>query len=214
MVGGDAYPGQARSHSNRNDTPMLLMIDNYDSFTYNLVQYLGELGAEVRVIRNDELSVEDALALNPDRVVISPGPCTPNQAGISVSLIQAAAGRVPILGVCLGHQSIGQAFGAEIVKARAVMHGKTSPIHHADVGVFSGLGDPFEATRYHSLVIGAATLPPVLEVTAWTLTDNGERDEIMGVRHRELPVQGVQFHPESILTRHGHQLLNNFLTNP
>jgi anthranilate synthase component 2 len=192
---------------------MLLMIDNYDSFTYNLVQYLGELGAEVRVIRNDELSVDDALALNPERIVISPGPCTPNEAGISVPLIRAAAGRVPILGVCLGHQSIGQAFGADIVKARAVMHGKTSPIHHADVGVFSGLDAPFEATRYHSLVIDAATLPSALEVTAWTVTDDGDRDEIMGVRHRELQVQGVQFHPESILTRHGHALLDNFLNN-
>jgi anthranilate synthase component 2 len=192
---------------------MLLMIDNYDSFTYNLVQYLGELGAEVRVFRNDELSVDDALALNPERIVISPGPCTPNEAGISVPLIRAAAGRVPILGVCLGHQSIGQAFGADIVKARAVMHGKTSPIHHADVGVFSGLDAPFEATRYHSLVIDAATLPSALEVTAWTVTDDGDRDEIMGVRHRELQVQGVQFHPESILTRHGHALLDNFLNN-
>jgi anthranilate synthase component 2 len=192
---------------------MLLMIDNYDSFTYNLVQYLGELGAEVRVFRNDELSVDDALALNPERIVISPGPCTPNEAGISVPLIRAAAGRVPILGVCLGHQSIGQAFGADVVKARAVMHGKTSPIHHADIGVFTGLEAPFEATRYHSLVIDAATLPSTLEVTAWTVIDDGERDEIMGVRHRELPVQGVQFHPESILTRHGHALLDNFLND-
>ncbi len=192
---------------------MLLMVDNYDSFTYNLVQYLGELGVEVRVVRNDELSVEAALALNPDRIVISPGPCTPNEAGISVPLIRAAAGRVPILGVCLGHQSIGQAFGGDIVKARAVMHGKTSPIHHANTGVFSGLENPFEATRYHSLVIDSATLPPALEVTAWTATEGGERDEIMGVRHRELPVQGVQFHPESILTQHGHDLLRNFLTD-
>jgi len=192
---------------------MLLMIDNYDSFTYNLVQYLGELGAEVRVIRNDELSVDDALALKPERIVISPGPCTPKEAGISVALIRAAAGRVPILGVCLGHQSIGEAFGADIVKARAVMHGKTSPIHHADIGVFAGLDLPFEATRYHSLVIDAATLPAALEVTAWTVSDDGERDEIMGVRHRELPVQGVQFHPESILTRHGHALLDSFLND-
>ncbi|MGB5832113.1 MAG: aminodeoxychorismate/anthranilate synthase component II [Thiohalocapsa sp.] len=192
---------------------MLLMIDNYDSFTYNLVQYLGELGADVRVVRNDELSVEDALALAPERIVISPGPCTPNEAGISVSLIRAAAGHVPILGVCLGHQSIGQAFGADVVKARSVMHGKTSPIHHANAGVFSGLDDPFEATRYHSLVIDEATLPPALEVTAWTLTKDGEREEIMGVRHRELAIQGVQFHPESILTRHGHALLENFLND-
>ena len=192
---------------------MLLMIDNYDSFTYNLVQYLGELGADVRVVRNDELSVAQALALAPERIVISPGPCTPNEAGISVPLIRAAAGRVPILGVCLGHQSIGQAFGGDIVKARAVMHGKTSPIHHDDRGLFKGLENPFEATRYHSLVIDAASLPAELEVTAWTSTADGERDEIMGVRHRELPVQGVQFHPESILTRHGHALLENFLND-
>jgi anthranilate synthase component 2 len=190
---------------------MLLMIDNYDSFTYNLVQYLGELGAEVRVVRNDELTVAEALALNPERIVISPGPCTPNEAGISVPLIQAAAGLVPILGVCLGHQSIGQAFGGHVVKARAVMHGKTSPIHHAGAGVFRGLDQPFEATRYHSLVIDASTLPAALEVTAWTEQADGARDEIMGVRHRSLPIQGVQFHPESILTRQGHDLLRNFL---
>ncbi len=192
---------------------MLLMIDNYDSFTYNLVQYFGELGADVRVVRNDELSVEQALALAPERIVISPGPCTPNEAGISVPLIRAAAGRVPILGVCLGHQSIGQAFGGDIVKARAVMHGKTSPMHHDGRGLFTGLENPFEATRYHSLVIDAASLPAELEVTAWTSTADGERDEIMGVRHRELPVRGVQFHPESILTRHGHALLENFLND-
>jgi anthranilate synthase component 2 len=192
---------------------MLLMIDNYDSFTYNLVQYFGELGADVRVARNDELSVEQALALTPERIVISPGPCTPNEAGISVPLIRAAAGHVPILGVCLGHQSIGQAFGGDIVKARAVMHGKTSPVHHDSRGLFKGLENPFEATRYHSLVIDAASLPAELEVTAWTSTADGERDEIMGVRHRELPVQGVQFHPESILTRHGHALLENFLND-
>jgi anthranilate synthase component 2 len=190
---------------------MLLMIDNYDSFTYNLVQYLGELGVDVKVARNDELSVEQALDLHPERIVISPGPCTPNEAGISVPLIRAAAGRVPILGVCLGHQSIGQAFGGRIVKAGAVMHGKTSPIHHCGAGLFQGLDNPFEATRYHSLVIEAATLPAALEVTAWTETADGSRDEIMGVRHRELPVAGVQFHPESILTRHGHDLLRNFL---
>ncbi len=190
---------------------MVLMIDNYDSFTYNLVQYLGELGADVRVLRNDETSVEDALALAPERIVISPGPCTPDQAGISVPLIRAAAGRVPLLGVCLGHQSIGQAFGGTVVKARAVMHGKTSPIYHAGAGVFAGLDIPFEATRYHSLVLEADSLPQELEVTAWTCHDDGSRDEVMGVRHRELPVQGVQFHPESILTRHGHDLLRNFL---
>ena len=190
---------------------MLLMIDNYDSFTYNLVQYLGELGVEVRVVRNDELTVEQAVAMAPERIVISPGPCTPNEAGISVPLILAMAGRVPILGVCLGHQSIGQAFGGHIVKARRVMHGKTSPIHHRGQGVFNGLEDPFEATRYHSLVIERASLPECLEVTAWTQTPEGESDEIMGVRHRELPIQGVQFHPESILTQHGHDLLRNFI---
>ncbi|MBK5964034.1 anthranilate/aminodeoxychorismate synthase component II [Thiocystis minor] len=190
---------------------MLLMIDNYDSFTYNLVQYFGELGAEVRVVRNDELSVEQVAALQPERIVISPGPCTPNEAGISVPLIRAMAGRVPILGVCLGHQSIGQAFGGQIVKAPAVMHGKTSPMHHTDRGVFHGLANPFEATRYHSLVIDRSTLPDCLEVTAWTETEDGTRDAIMGVRHRELPIQGVQFHPESILTQHGHDLLRNFI---
>ena len=190
---------------------MLLMIDNYDSFTYNLVQYLGELGTEVRVVRNDELDVAGVAALGPDRIVISPGPCTPAEAGISVPLIQAMAGRVPILGVCLGHQSIGQAFGARIVKARRVMHGKTSPVHHAGQGVFTGLENPFEATRYHSLVIERDSLPDCLEVTAWTQDETGGRDEIMGVRHRELPIQGVQFHPESILTRHGHDLLRNFI---
>jgi len=190
---------------------MLLMIDNYDSFTYNLVQYLGELGVEVRVVRNDELTVEQAVAMAPERIVISPGPCTPKEAGISVPLILAMAGRVPILGVCLGHQSIGQAFGGHIVKARRVMHGKTSPIHHRGQGVFNGLEDPFEATRYHSLVIERASLPECLEVTAWTQTPEGEPDEIMGVRHRELPIQGVQFHPESILTQHGHDLLRNFI---
>lgn len=190
---------------------MLLMIDNYDSFTYNLVQYLGELGVEVRVVRNDELTVEEVAALDPARVVISPGPCTPNEAGISVPLIRALAGKVPILGVCLGHQAIGQAFGGRIVKARRVMHGKTSPIYHAGQGVFSGLESPFEATRYHSLVIESETLPNCLEAIAWTHTPEGGPDEIMGVRHRDLPIQGVQFHPESILTRHGHDLLRNFV---
>lgn len=190
---------------------MLLMIDNYDSFTYNLVQYFGELGADVRVYRNDEITVEQVAGLAPERIVISPGPCTPNEAGVSVQLIRELAGRFPILGVCLGHQSIGQAFGGQIVKAREVMHGKTSPIYHAAQGVFSGLDNPFQATRYHSLVIDESTLPDCLEVTAWTQTREGERDEIMGVRHREHRVQGVQFHPESILTRHGHDLLRNFL---
>ena len=190
---------------------MLLMIDNYDSFTYNLVQYFGELGARVRVVRNDELTVEQVLELAPERVVVSPGPCTPNEAGISVPLIQRMAGQVPILGVCLGHQSIGQAFGGRIIKAPEVMHGKTSPVHHNNQGVFSDLPNPFEATRYHSLVIEPESLPDCLEVTAWTQTPDGARDCIMGVRHRELPIQGVQFHPESILTEQGHRLLQNFL---
>jgi anthranilate synthase component 2 len=190
---------------------MLLMIDNYDSFTYNLVQYLGELGVEVQVYRNDGIDLQQVAASNPQQIVISPGPCTPTEAGISVPLIREFAGRVPILGVCLGHQSIGQAFGGHIVKAREVMHGKTSPVYHADTGVFSGLDMPFQATRYHSLVVEESTLPDCLEVTAWTLRADGARDEIMGIRHRSLPVQGVQFHPESILTRHGHELLRNFI---
>ncbi len=189
---------------------MLLMIDNYDSFTFNIVQYLGELGADVRVVRNDEIDIAGIEALGPDQLVISPGPCTPNEAGISVAAIRHFADRMPILGVCLGHQSIGQAFGARIVHAREVMHGKTSPVYHADNGVFSGLDNPFRATRYHSLVIERETLPECLEVTAWTERD-GQMDEIMGIRHREYPIQGVQFHPESILTEHGHQLLENFL---
>jgi anthranilate synthase component 2 len=190
---------------------MLLMIDNYDSFTYNLVQYLGELGVEVHVVRNDELTVGEVADLVPERIVISPGPCTPNEAGISVPLIQALGGKVPILGVCLGHQAIGQAFGGHIVKARRVMHGKTSPVYHRGQGVFTGLPSPFEATRYHSLVIQSETLPDCMEVTAWTQDMDGNPDEIMGVRHRGLPIQGVQFHPESILTRHGHDLLRNFI---
>jgi anthranilate synthase component 2 len=189
---------------------MLLMIDNYDSFTFNIVQYFGELGAEVKVVRNDEIDVAGIAELNPQQLVISPGPCTPSEAGISVEAIKAFAGRIPILGVCLGHQSIGQAFGGRIVHARQVMHGKTSPIHHSSVGVFAGLPNPFEATRYHSLVIERESLPDCLEVTAWTERD-GAIDEIMGVRHRELAVQGVQFHPESILTEHGHRMLKNFL---
>ena len=190
---------------------MLLMIDNYDSFTYNLVQYFGELNAEVRVHRNDEITVEEMDAMAPDHIVISPGPCTPAQAGISVAAIQRFAGRVPVLGVCLGHQSIGQAFGGRVVHAREVMHGKTSPVFHHNVGVFSGLDNPFEATRYHSLVVEHISLPECLEVTAWTETAAGEMDEIMGLRHREFTVEGVQFHPESILTEHGHALLANFL---
>jgi anthranilate synthase component 2 len=190
---------------------MLLMIDNYDSFTYNLVQYFGELGADVRVYRNDEIGVDDIEALAPRHLVISPGPCTPAEAGVSVAAIRAFAGRIPILGVCLGHQSIGQAFGGRIVHAREVMHGKTSDIYHADTGIFSGLKNPYRATRYHSLVIDRASLPDCLEITAWTRTAEGEMDEIMGVRHREFDVQGVQYHPESILTEHGHDLLRNFL---
>ena len=187
---------------------MLLMIDNYDSFTYNLVQYLGELGEEVSVFRNDEITLEQIETLHPSRIVISPGPCTPNEAGISVPLIQRFAGKLPILGVCLGHQSIGQAFGGKIVHAGQLMHGKTSDIRHKDAGVFHGLPNPLTATRYHSLVIEKKSLPACLEVTAWT--DDGE---IMGVRHRDLPVEGVQFHPESILTEKGHDLLANFLRN-
>lgn len=190
---------------------MILMIDNYDSFTYNVVQYLGELGAEVVVYRNDELTLEQIEALAPKKIVISPGPCTPNEAGISVPCISHFAGRIPILGVCLGHQSIGQAFGGRIVRAREVMHGKISPIFHSGEGVFRGLANPFEATRYHSLIIEKATLPPCLEVTAWTQLPDGSVDEIMGVRHREYVIEGVQFHPESILTEQGHELLGNFL---
>jgi len=191
---------------------MLLMIDNYDSFTYNLVQYFGELGADVRVARNDKIDIAGIEKLNPDRIVISPGPCTPNEAGVSVEAIKYFAGKKPILGVCLGHQSIGQAFGGNIVHAGQIMHGKTSMIHHADAGVFAGIDNPFEATRYHSLVIEKASLPDCLEVTAWTENENGERDEIMGVRHKEYAIEGMQFHPESILTEHGHQLLKNFLS--
>ena len=190
---------------------MLLMIDNYDSFTYNLVQYLGELGADVRVFRNDRIGLAEITALDPEHIVISPGPCTPNEAGISVQVIEHFSGKVPILGVCLGHQAIGQAFGGRVVHAGAVMHGKTSPIHHRGAGVFHGLADPFQATRYHSLVIDREGLPDCLEITAWTETPQGEIDEIMGVRHRHLEVAGVQFHPESVLTEHGHALLRNFL---
>ena len=190
---------------------MLLMIDNYDSFTYNLVQYLGELGQEVRVDRNDQLAVDDIRALGPERIVISPGPCTPNEAGISLAVIDEFSGVVPILGVCLGHQSIGQAFGGHIVHAGQIMHGKTSLIHHHGGGVFKGLPNPFEATRYHSLVIERETLPDCLEITAWTEREDGVPEEIMGVRHKEYAVEGVQFHPESILSQYGHELLKNFL---
>jgi anthranilate synthase/aminodeoxychorismate synthase-like glutamine amidotransferase len=186
--------------------PMILMIDNYDSFTFNLVQYLGELGAEVRVERNDAITVDDVLALRPAAIVISPGPCTPNEAGISVETIRRCAGRIPLLGVCLGHQSIGAAFGGEVVRAARIMHGKTSPIEHDGRTIFRGLGNPFDATRYHSLLVRRESLPDCLEVSAWTA-----EGEIMGLRHRELAVEGVQFHPESILTLEGKRLLANFL---
>ena len=191
---------------------MILMIDNYDSFTYNIVQYLAELKADVQVYRNDEITIADIEKLAPEKIVISPGPCTPNEAGVSVEVIKTFAGRIPILGICLGHQSIGQAFGGNIVRAKQVMHGKTSMMHHSNSGVFKGLSNPFEATRYHSLVIEQSNVcPDCLEITAWTENEDGSLDEIMGVRHKELAIEGVQFHPESILTQHGHDLLNNFL---
>ena len=194
----------------RRDAAMLLMIDNYDSFTWNVVQYLGELGAEVRVFRNDEITLDRIAELRPRQIVISPGPCTPDEAGVSLALVERFAGEIPLLGVCLGHQSIGQRFGGRIVRAGRVMHGKLSRIHHTGAGVFAGLANPFTATRYHSLVIEEASLPECLEVTAWT-ERNGEREAIMGVRHREFDVEGVQFHPESIVSEHGHALLKNFL---
>ena len=190
---------------------MLVMIDNYDSFTYNVVQYFAELGADVKVFRNDEITIEQIEALNPDHLVISPGPCTPNEAGISMVAIKHFAGKLPILGICLGHQSIGQAFGGDIIRAGRVMHGKTSPIHHKNTGVFAGLTEGYNATRYHSLVIDKDTIPDCLEITAWTENEDGSMEEIMGVRHKELAIEGVQFHPESILTEHGHDLLANFL---
>lgn len=190
---------------------MLLMLDNYDSFTYNLVQYLQSLGAEVKVVRNDALTVDEIEKLAPDRVVISPGPCTPNEAGVSLELIERLGKTTPILGVCLGHQSIGQAYGGDVVRAGNIMHGKTSRIRHEGKGVFAGLPDRYEATRYHSLVVDRATLPGSLEITAWTENEDGSFEEIMGLRHKEYPVEGVQFHPESILTEHGHALLKNFL---
>jgi len=190
---------------------MLLMLDNYDSFTYNLVQYLAELGEDVQVYRNDEITIEAIKAMQPARIVISPGPCTPNEAGISLALIHEFAGKIPLLGVCLGHQSIGQAFGGKIIKAKTLMHGKTSLMHHKNIGVFKGLKNPYTATRYHSLVIEKESLPECLEITAWTEDEDGNFGEIMGVRHKTLAVEGVQFHPESILTEHGHDLLNNFL---
>ncbi|MBS0486136.1 MAG: aminodeoxychorismate/anthranilate synthase component II [Proteobacteria bacterium] len=193
---------------------MLLMIDNYDSFTFNLVQYLGELGEDVHVARNDALAVDDIRQLAPKRIVISPGPGTPDEAGVTLALIEKLGGQIPILGVCLGHQSIGQAFGGRVIRAPQIMHGKTSPIHHNGRGVFVGLANPFTATRYHSLVVEKSSLPACLEVTAWTQNADGSIDEIMGLRHKTLPIEGVQFHPESILTEHGHDLLRNFLRAP
>lgn len=190
---------------------MILMIDNYDSFTYNVVQYLAELGATVEVFRNDELTLNDIEQMAPKKIVISPGPCTPNEAGISIDVIKAFSSHIPLLGICLGHQSIGQAFGGKVVRAKEVMHGKTSRICHGNAGVFRGLSPRFEATRYHSLVVEQISLPTCLEVTAWTEHDDGSLDEIMGIRHKEYAVEGVQFHPESILTEHGHDLLKNFL---
>ncbi len=195
----------------RETAVVILMLDNYDSFTYNLVQYLQTLGADVKVVRNDELTVAEIDALNPSGIVISPGPCTPNEAGVSVAVIRELGHRVPIFGVCLGHQSIGQAYGGDVIRAGRIMHGKTSRIRHESKGVFAGLPDGYEATRYHSLVVAQGSLPDALEVTAWTENDDGTVEEIMGLRHREHPVEGVQFHPESILTEHGHALLKNFL---
>ena len=190
---------------------MLLMIDNYDSFTYNLVQYFGELGQEVVVYRNDEISINEIESLNPNYIVISPGPCTPNEAGISLELIKKFAGKFPILGVCLGFQAIVQSFGGNIIGAQKIMHGKVSPVHHTSKSLFKGLKNPLNATRYHSLVAEKTTLPECFEVTAWTNTESGDMEEIMGVRHNSCPIEGVQFHPESILTEHGHQMLNTFL---
>lgn len=190
---------------------MLLMIDNYDSFTYNIVQYFGELGQDVHVVRNDEITVDEIEALAPQYLVISPGPCSPTEAGISIAAIHHFAGKLPILGVCLGHQSIGQAFGGDVIRAKQVMHGRLSPMYHHDQGVFRDLPNPFTATRYHSLVVAKDTLPDCLEITAWTQDADGNFDEIMGLKHKTLPIEGVQFHPESILSEHGHQLLKNFL---
>lgn len=190
---------------------MILMIDNYDSFTYNLVQYFGELGADIKVVRNDEITLDEIAALAPEKIVISPGPCTPTEAGVSVDTIKNFAGKIPILGVCLGHQSIGQALGGKVIRAPFVMHGKTSAVYHNNKGIFRGLKNPFQATRYHSLVIEKETLPDCLEITAWTQNEDGSMAEIMGVKHKTLAIEGVQFHPESILTEHGHDMLSNFL---
>lgn len=191
---------------------MILMIDNYDSFTYNLVQYFGELGADIKVVRNDEITVDDIAAMAPEKIVISPGPCTPTEAGISIDTIKTFVGKIPLLGVCLGHQSIGQALGGKVIRAPFVMHGKTSPVYHNNKGVFAGLKNPFQATRYHSLVIEKESIPDCLEITAWTQNEDGSMAEIMGVKHKTLALEGVQFHPESILTEHGHDMLRNFLT--
>lgn len=191
---------------------MILMIDNYDSFTYNLVQYFGELGADVKVVRNDEITIAEIAALAPEKIVLSPGPCTPTEAGVSIDTIKTFAGKIPLLGVCLGHQSIGQALGGKVIRAPFVMHGKTSPVYHNNKGVFAGLKNPFQATRYHSLVIEKESIPECLEITAWTQNEDGSMAEIMGVKHRTLALEGVQFHPESILTEHGHDMLRNFLT--
>ncbi len=192
---------------------MVLMLDNYDSFTFNLVQYLGELGVEVWVARNDQVTIDEIAARAPSHIVISPGPCSPTEAGISLEVLHAFAGKIPMFGVCLGHQAIGQAFGGKVVRARAVMHGKVSPIYHEGQGVFAGLPNPFDATRYHSLVVEKASLPEVLEITAWTQHEDGSFDEIMGLRHRQFAIEGVQFPPESILTEHGHQQLKTFLSD-
>lgn len=191
---------------------MILMIDNYDSFTYNLVQYFGELGADVKVVRNDEITIDEIAALAPEKIVLSPGPCTPTEAGVSLDTIKTFAGKIPLLGVCLGHQSIGQALGGKVIRAPFVMHGKTSPVYHNNKGVFAGLKNPFQATRYHSLVIEKESIPDCLEITAWTQNEDGSMAEIMGVKHKTLALEGVQFHPESILTEHGHDMLRNFLT--
>ncbi|MGB1309587.1 MAG: anthranilate synthase component II [Leucothrix sp.] len=190
---------------------MILMIDNYDSFTYNLVQYLGELGAEVVVHRNDQISIETIEELAPKKIMISPGPCTPTEAGVSLEVIRRFSGKLPLFGVCLGHQAIAQAFGGHIIRAQQIMHGKTSLIHHTGVGIFSGLKNPYTATRYHSLVIEKHSIPDCLDITAWTETDDGKLDEIMGIRHKTLDIEGVQFHPESILSEHGHDMLRNFI---
>ncbi|XID75600.1 anthranilate synthase component II [Alkanindiges sp. WGS2144] len=192
---------------------MLLMLDNYDSFTYNIVQYFGELGQEVKVIRNDEVTIKQIETWQPEYIVIGPGPCSPNEAGISLQVIEHFAGKIPLLGVCLGHQAIGQAFGGNVIRAREVMHGRLSHMYHANIGIFKNLPNPYEATRYHSLVVDKNTLPDCLEITAWTQTSDSQIDEIMGLRHKTLAIEGVQFHPESILSEHGHQLLQNFIDN-